>query len=183
MLALNLIGKKHCPSCDTERLRSEFSYVKSRGFSSHCKPCKSARERIARLKNPEPFRARDRARAPSRREWARSWRAENKEKVRAYERKTRYGIPHEEYSNLYRAQGGLCAVCKEPNKQANRNGRNSGAGSRDLHVDHDHATGRVRGLLCTNCNLGIGHFGDKPELLSLAIEYLKAPPTAAQESA
>lgn len=42
-----------------------------------------------------------------------------------------------------------------------------------LHIDHNHKTGKYRGLLCDNCNLGLGHFKDSPTLLALAIEYLR----------
>ena len=46
--------------------------------------------------------------------------------------------------------------------------------SKDVHLDHDHATDQVRGLLCRNCNLGLGSFKDSPELLRRAAFYLEA---------
>jgi len=46
-----------------------------------------------------------------------------------------------------------------------------------LHIDHNHKTGKYRGLLCDNCNLGLGHFKDSPALLAKAIEYLRAGST------
>ena len=54
-----------------------------------------------------------------------------------------------------------CFICRRPFRA-----------SRDIHVDHDHATGKGRGLLCRNCNLGLGHFHDDPTVLSLALAYL-----------
>lgn len=58
----------------------------------------------------------------------------------------RYGITAEEYDALLSAQGGRCAMCKRPHRGRGR-----------LAVDHDHATGRVRGLLCFHCNTMLGH--------------------------
>ena len=65
------------------------------------------------------------------------------------------------------AQGGLCAVCgDEPPPGGIK------ASSR-LHVDHDHATGKVRALLCTRCNRGIGYMRDRPGLLGLAVDSME----------
>lgn len=73
----------------------------------------------------------------------------------------RYGITAAEYNALVHEQDGRCAICREPPK-----------GSRGLHIDHDHATGRVRGLLCGPCNMGVGQFRDSDDLLNNAITYL-----------
>ena len=65
-------------------------------------------------------------------------------------------------------QGGVCAICKKPEKSKWNTEQ-----PMLLAVDHDHETGRVRGLLCNNCNTGLGKFMDDPDLLSSAIEYLR----------
>lgn len=62
---------------------------------------------------------------------------------------------------LHRAQGGACAICREPERAR-----------RFLSIDHCHKTGRVRGLLCVRCNLGIGHFADHPERILRAADYV-----------
>jgi hypothetical protein len=67
------------------------------------------------------------------------------------------------------SQGGLCAICKQPNKRDKRGKR------KDLAVDHCHRTGRFRGLLCNCCNLGLGHFRHDPDLLYAAYSYLNPP--------
>lgn len=79
-----------------------------------------------------------------------------------------YGITATEYEELHAAQAGVCAICKEP-ETLTRNGV-----LRNLCVDHDHITGQVRGLLCASCNLAVGKFKDKPDLMLSAADYLAA---------
>lgn len=75
-----------------------------------------------------------------------------------------YGITKEDHDRMYRSQGGVCAICASVP---------SGPGSRGiLHVDHDHATGKVRGLLCWKCNVGLGNLRDDPAILRAALVYL-----------
>lgn len=76
----------------------------------------------------------------------------------------RYGLTPEGYEALFEAQDGRCAICRRPDAPTKRG---------MLHVDHCHDTGRVRGLLCSTCNTGIGHLGDDIERVTLALEYLK----------
>ena len=82
-----------------------------------------------------------------------------------------YGLSIEQYDALYTAQGGLCAVCGvykdpwQPTGGANR--------AKFLVVDHDHSTGRIRGLLCTQCNVAIGQTHDNPSILRAAAAYLE----------
>ena len=86
-------------------------------------------------------------------------RPEIKLKYENWRLKARYGITLLEYRELFRKQDSRCAICfREDDKR--------------LHVDHDHETGKVRGLLCGSCNRGIGMFGEKIDLFKKAIEYL-----------
>lgn len=87
-----------------------------------------------------------------------------KEQWRRYGLKFRYGITQEEYTDLLLRQKGLCALCGTSSQ-----GKKGAA----LCVDHDHETGQIRGLLCHNCNTGLGKFKDSIEFLELAIKYLK----------
>ena len=75
-----------------------------------------------------------------------------------------YGITSEDYTEMLESQGGVCGKCKcsPPNHR-----------KKFLAVDHCHKTGQVRGLLCDNCNRGIGLLGDTVESLNEAVEYLK----------
>ena len=72
-------------------------------------------------------------------------------------REEKYGLPAGEFDRMYEEQGGKCLVCAESEAQV---------------VDHCHAGGGVRGLLCTQCNVGLGMFRDRPDLLERAIAYL-----------
>lgn len=78
----------------------------------------------------------------------------------------KYGITKNQYDNLLQKQGGGCAIC----------GRVEEPDGRRLSIDHDHNTGEVRGILCNNCNNGIGSFGDDIEGMHKAISYLQNPP-------
>jgi hypothetical protein len=79
---------------------------------------------------------------------------------------SKYGFGLRKLREMAEAQGHKCAICRQPETEM-RNGI-----VRHLSVDHDHATGKVRGLLCTACNTGIGKFKDDTDLLALAIAYL-----------
>ncbi len=72
---------------------------------------------------------------------------------------TRYGITLEEYEALNVAQDGRCAICR-------------GWEGKRLHVDHDHDTGRIRGLLCPRCNRALAQVGDDMGGLLRYMEYL-----------
>lgn len=100
-------------------------------------------------------------------EFNRRWRAANPDKKRAqkkrYDRKhdlmRNYGLTPEQYETMLATQSGACRICERPSVQT-------------LAVDHCHITGRVRGLLCVSCNLGLGNFRDDTGFLARAIEYL-----------
>ncbi len=76
----------------------------------------------------------------------------------------KYGITHEQYEAMLAAQGGVCACCGT-----------SESGRDKWLVDHDHTTGRVRGLLCFNCNIGIGKLGDDEAGILRALAYMQRP--------
>lgn len=75
-----------------------------------------------------------------------------------------YGLTKADFRALLVKQGGVCAICEQPDTTAKG----------ILSVDHDHATGQVRGLLCHRCNVGLGHFQDDPTLLTRAAVYVGA---------
>ena len=92
----------------------------------------------------------------------------NREHMLAIERRSKfkkqYGITVEDYEQMLRAQGGGCGICGAT-VPSNR--------TKFFAVDHCHGTGKVRGLLCTKCNRGLGLFNDNTDRLSAAVRYLK----------
>jgi hypothetical protein len=73
----------------------------------------------------------------------------------------KYNISRNEYESMVATQNNKCAICNE-----------ACVSGRRLAIDHCHESGRVRGLLCRSCNVGLGHFKDNPKLLLLAAKYL-----------
>lgn len=102
-----------------------------------------------RAEHGEKYRAKQRA-----------WTRKNPERARLQQVRSEYGLTNEQYQALVTAQHGKCAVC------------GGGPSKRALHVDHDHQTGAVRGLLCRACNQGLGQFKDDIALMMRAVEYL-----------
>lgn len=160
-------GKITCGRCREPQYLSAYPPSVVTKGCGECRSC--ARER-----------GRAYARTPTGRAKQRVWRSQNRERVNArdlarYHRqkpsgrpentrlKTRYGITLAEYEARLIAQGGRCACC----------GATSNPDGRKLFVDHDHATGVVRGLLCGGCNRGIGALGDTIEGVRRAVNYLE----------
>lgn len=100
--------------------------------------------------------------------YQREWRSKNTARAKSYDLKRAYGISIEQYDSMLVAQNEVCAICENPEHVVDKNGNR-----RKLAVDHCHTTGRVRGLLCTNCNKAIGHLKDDVRVLKKAIEYLQ----------
>lgn len=98
----------------------------------------------------------------------REWRLKNDPKIKDQARKATlktYGLTQQQYDEMYQAQDGKCAICHEPPGQW-------GVTQRALAVDHDHKTGKVRGLLCDGCNRALGIMRDDPARLMSAVAYL-----------
>lgn len=151
-----------------------------------------ARCRKYRAANLEAVRARDAARnvSPERKAKMKAWREANRDhrkasmqrwkaarppekkradalRIKALKFKWKYGVGESVYNTLLAKQGGVCAICRRENQQV-RNGP-----YRRLSIDHCHTTGKIRGLLCNDCNTSIGKLGDNEEGLLKALEYLR----------
>jgi hypothetical protein len=96
------------------------------------------------------------------REIQRRYHHRNKEKENkrssAYQYKSKYALTVETRDEILKQNGGMCLICNNLPSE---------------HIDHDHATGLIRGALCRWCNYGLGNFRDQPELLLAAVKYLR----------
>ncbi len=137
------------------------------GHRSDCIPCNLAAKKARTALDPQANRDR-----------VRRWQRENPERYRATQLeyaasgrkqvadrkshlKRKYGMTLADYDRMFDEQGGVCAICEKPRPE-----------ERTLHVDHDHGTGVVRGLLCFRCNNALGDFDEQYELFRKAADYL-----------
>ena len=99
--------------------------------------------------------------------YQREWRQRNPDLAKNSDLKRCYKITLATYETMLDTQGGKCAICKGPERTRDKDG-----GPRRMPVDHDHKTGKVRGLLCTHCNRALGMFKDNIEILKAAVDYV-----------
>ena len=92
---------------------------------------------------------------------------EQKEYERTAKLMAKYGLTHEDYLRLLKEQDGKCAICRTDNPRQR---------SEHFHIDHNHETGEIRGLLCSPCNQGLGYFQENVEVMAKAIAYLAGQP-------
>lgn len=164
-------GVKRCNKCDLPKPVSHFYRASGTkdGRRGECVDCAKLIRRAWYDANREKAVAA-----------AERWQRRNPERVRVYQEAYRsrperkrtmrdlyyrrtFGISADEFDVILVAQGRCCAICGvRPEREAS------------LHVDHCHETGRIRGIVCLNCNQGIGKFNDDPELLERAAAYLRA---------
>ena len=100
-----------------------------------------------------------------------AWILAHPEQTRTHRKRARfaaYGITEEDFHAILADQDGTCAICNTIDP-----GRGTKNGTAQWHIDHDHETGAVRGILCRRCNLAIGHFNDDPAMLDKAAAYLR----------
>lgn len=174
----NTITVKFCPLCETQKPISEFSKDNSKKNGRKlCKACVRQKmidkacsvtvseKRCIKCKEVKPI----------------SEFMVNKSTITGHgawcfscgiwvSMKNKYGVGREWYESIFSIQKGLCAICHQPSSDR-------------LCADHDHSTGKMRGLLCQKCNAAIGHFKDSQSIIRSAIDYLNKhnlPPVAAK---
>lgn len=128
-------------------------------------------QRKYRAANPEKTREASRkwraANPEKHRNAVKRWRKANPERDREIMRASLYDLAPGDYDAMLTAQGGACAICRQP-ETATRNGV-----VKALAVDHCHDSGVTRGLLCQRCNTAIGSLNDDPALIEAAAAYLR----------
>jgi hypothetical protein len=161
--------EKPCKIC--KKVQPLENYYRAKGtrdgHRGECKGCFKERAAKRYRENPEPVKQR-----------ARQWQRDNHERHAEYMRgyrasgrrsevdrrshlRRKFGITPERYDEMLEAQGGGCAICRKPPRD-----------DISLHVDHDHDSGAIRGLLCFDCNAGIGKLREDVDLLGASITYL-----------
>lgn len=156
---------KTCSKCKENKDISQFNLHRKEpdGHYSQCKTCSAESNRNQYKKDPQKWK-----------DYAKKWKLENPEKVAATARKSyarrkvsernyrikkTYGITQEDYDRMYAEQNGKCAICGQKSEK-------------NFHIDHDHDTGEVRGLLCNKCNKALGFVNDSPTILERMIRYI-----------
>jgi hypothetical protein len=140
---------KKCTVCkESKSLDCFYNYKATKdGKSYRCKDCDDVARKKWRDNNP----------------------SRSKESVRGRNLKHKYGITLEEYKKMFKEQGECCLIC--------RTTENTVSGDRfskiSFAVDHDHSSGKVRGILCNQCNRALGMFKDRKDILESAIKYLE----------
>jgi len=142
-------GAKKCKDCGEMKPLAEFYVNLKSGPQACCKPCAVMRSAVRQKADPEYHRR-----------TSREWIQRNPDKRRANNDRWKYGVPPGFREVLWVSQNGCCAICSAAITAETGN------------IDHDHVTGRIRGMLCWNCNKGLGAFKDSIESLTKATDYL-----------
>jgi Recombination endonuclease VII len=147
---------KKCSRCqELKPLEQFYSDPRYRdGKSSRCKICACQVSQQSQKSNPDRYRAN-----------TKRWRERHGEELSEFTRRQKFGLPFGSYAEILTLQNGVCAICHKAPEPGS-----------ELYVDHCHATNFVRGLLCHDCNTGLGFLKDSTLLLDAAKTYLLGPP-------
>ena len=160
---IGIMETKVCTKCNVEYPATAEYFHRSKsgkyGLTARCKKCIS-----------EYYYKYNAQHSQKRHQQSREWNQRNQARIREQHRQRKYGLSDKQYNQMAMEQRGLCVICGLPEmrKRADR--------TMGLSVDHNHKTNKIRGLLCGNCNSGLGHFNvdnQSIELLCSAISYIK----------
>lgn len=145
---------KKCTKCKIDKPIEEFSFLKKNENirMSECKECRSEYQKNYRKNNIQLTREKDRLRylmnSEKRKQYAKNYRKQNPDKTRQINWKNKYNLSSKQYYEKLKRQGNKCAIC----------GIDMNKYGKIFCVDHDHSTGKIRGLLCDPCNYGLGFY-------------------------
>jgi hypothetical protein len=146
---------KLCPNCKELLSVSAFNKSNRRdGFQTYCRACHNKMQRKKYAEDPAA-KVKRQLRANRRKE-------RDPFVARKAELKRLYGITFDDYIKMFIQQGEVCAICKNKCKT-----------KKMLSVDHDHKTGKIRGLLCNRCNAALGMLRDDPTIIKRALYYIE----------
>jgi hypothetical protein len=158
---------KRCKKCNVLKPLAEFYEAKGArdGHRSECKVCSLAYRKRWYRNNRDRAISYVRAWQQANPDRVKAWRVRNRdrrnEQMREIHLRNKFGLTPEEYEAILESQGGVCALCDA-----------APTPGISLHVDHDHGTGEIRGLLCMRCNNALGLFREDPHLLRRAARYV-----------
>lgn len=160
---------KRCNKCGVVKPLCDFYIAAGNrdGRRGECKECSLAQRKRWYQKNRERSMAYVRAWQQANPQRVKAWRLKNRErrlaKMREIHLRNKFGLTPHEYDGILESQDGACALC-----------RAAPTTGISLHVDHDHGTGEIRGLLCVRCNNALGLFREDLDLLKGAARYVTA---------
>jgi hypothetical protein len=148
--------EKECFKCNKKLPLIDF-YTHKQMKDGHLNKCIICAKKDSSIRAQQPavkikHNIESRKQYPTRKEWYKS-----------YSRFKNHGITKETYFKMLEDQNNVCKICKKEQHMKDR----------DLYIDHCHVTGKVRGLLCANCNTAIGMFNDSLELMQTAMDYIR----------
>lgn len=160
-----ILPTKVCADCKNLKTLDNFGKDKNRkdGLNCYCKKCLREYREGCKLSKAAYDKIRKVTHADENRVNKRKWYAANEERNWNKHLLNTYGIDSVRYYEILESQNGCCAICS----------KHKSLFKKRLHVDHCHTKGKVRGLLCGSCNLGIGKLGDTYEGVQKAAEYLR----------
>lgn len=179
--------RAHEPTPETPRKKRAY---KPRTYTPEQRERKRLLRRAWCEKNKDRLRAQRAAnrenRRAARRKWyaghkdvasvrRKAWALRNPQRERFYGLRKLYGLTFGEYERACSERGNLCDICKNPPTGKHKKNQR-------LHVDHNHSTGHLRGMLCSPCNKGLGHFADNLARMKAAVAYLRKHGSQAEDS-
>lgn len=149
---------KICSKCKEEKSFSCFYKSKKgckHGLSSYCKECYKILRHTRWKRDKEKVK-----------QQYKKWEQNNPDKRKNIQLRNNHGLTLDDYNAMLKNQRGVCAICGRPERIKHKEK------IRDLAVDHNHQTGKIRQLLCGNCNYMLGHADENITILQNAITYL-----------